>query len=395
MTPGEHPGAADDEGMPGLLERGELLRCVHVVEQLRREVARGGVDAPERQLALCHTLLEHGEHGPRVRTGQRARRRDRHGLAERAQRPWRHERAVDREDDARLVRGRAQAGDHAVDGSTARDAVVDDLERQAQRVGRLPDRDHLVAGLRQEAPGPFGERLAAEAAPAPWEIRTARTRRRRAARPSGPDAPRLRVDVRRCRPRVKPQSVIAAVGGELDGERRRRADRHDDRAAGDRGLLHELEREPAADAEHGSDSGSSPSRNAQPITLSIALWRPTSSRRQRSSPSAVKRPVACSPPVDVERRLRRAQRVGQRGDHRQRAPPGRSSRAAPRRRPPRARPCRTRRTTTTCRTSGRRARGRRRAPRRRPCSRRDRPATRASTGASPSVRQKPSASSSS
>ena len=33
------------------------------------------------------------------------------------------------------------------------------------------------------------------------------------------------------------------------------------------------------------------------MTLSIALWRPTSSRTISSSPSGVNRPVACSPPV--------------------------------------------------------------------------------------------------
>src|SRR2546423_1097551 len=42
----------------------------------------------------------------------------------------------------------------------------------------------------------------------------------------------------------------AAVRGEVDGEARRRADGDEDRTAGDRGLLDELEREPAAYAEH-------------------------------------------------------------------------------------------------------------------------------------------------
>ena len=39
-------------------------------------------------------------------------------------------------------------------------------------------------------------------------------------------------------------------------------------------------------------SGSRPSRSAQPTTLSTALCRPTSSRTQRSSPSAVNSPAA-------------------------------------------------------------------------------------------------------
>ena len=46
-----------------------------------------------------------------------------------------------------------------------------------------------------------------------------------------------------------------------------------------------------------SASGRRPFANAQPTTLSRALWRPTSSRRQRSSPAGSHRPVACSPPV--------------------------------------------------------------------------------------------------
>src|SRR5262249_18224474 len=48
-----------------------------------------------------------------------------------------------------------------------------------------------------------------------------------------------------------------------------------------------------------SASGSSPSPNAQPTTLSNALCRPTSSRTQRGSPAEEKRPVAWSPPVSA------------------------------------------------------------------------------------------------
>src|SRR5207244_1201389 len=46
-----------------------------------------------------------------------------------------------------------------------------------------------------------------------------------------------------------------------------------------------------------SSNGSWPAPKAQPITLSIALCRPTSSRAHRSSPSAEKSAVACNPPV--------------------------------------------------------------------------------------------------
>ena len=57
-------------------------------------------------------------------------------------------------------------------------------------------------------------------------------------------------------------------------------------------------------------SGSSPSRNAQPTTLSIALWRPTSSRTHSSSPSAVKSPVAWRPPVAANARCASRKRSG-------------------------------------------------------------------------------------
>jgi hypothetical protein len=44
-------------------------------------------------------------------------------------------------------------------------------------------------------------------------------------------------------------------------------------------------------------SGNRPSRSAQPITLSTALCRPTSSRSTSRSPAAENRPAACRPPV--------------------------------------------------------------------------------------------------
>jgi len=46
-----------------------------------------------------------------------------------------------------------------------------------------------------------------------------------------------------------------------------------------------------------SSSRGTPASTAQPIALSSALWRPTSSRTATSSPSGVNRPAACSPPV--------------------------------------------------------------------------------------------------
>src|SRR5713101_510875 len=46
-----------------------------------------------------------------------------------------------------------------------------------------------------------------------------------------------------------------------------------------------------------SESGSFPASNAQPTTLSTALWRPTSSRSAAISPRVSNSPAACKPPV--------------------------------------------------------------------------------------------------
>src|SRR5207237_9980375 len=84
--------------------------------------------------------------------------------------------------------------------------------------------------------------------PALSATRTAGSRPRRAGRPSGLDPPPFRVDVQAAAAHEAAQRD-PAVGGELDGEARRGADRDQDRAAGDGRLLDELEREAPADAE--------------------------------------------------------------------------------------------------------------------------------------------------
>ena len=50
------------------------------------------------------------------------------------------------------------------------------------------------------------------------------------------------------------------------------------------------------------DTGTLPSRRAQPVALSTALWRPTSSRTTKGSPDVVKMPAAWRPPVDSKTR---------------------------------------------------------------------------------------------
>ena len=57
-------------------------------------------------------------------------------------------------------------------------------------------------------------------------------------------------------------------------------------------------------------SGSRPAWKAQPITLSTALCRPTSSRSTSRSPAAVKIPAACSPPVLANTRWASRSRSG-------------------------------------------------------------------------------------
>ena len=118
----------------------------------------------------------------------------------------------------------------------------------------------------------------------------------------------------------------AAVGGELDGQRRRRADADEDRRAGDGGLLHELEREPPADAQQPACSGSAPSSSARPTTLSIALWRPTSSRTQQQLAGGVEEAGRVQAAGALEAGL--AQALGQAGE--QRAVDDRARRAAAR-----------------------------------------------------------------
>ena len=99
-------------------------------------------------------------------------------------------------------------------------------------------------------------------------------------------------------PRTKPHRVTPRSSRELDGERGRRADRDEQRAAGDRGLLHELERQPAADAEHRprrAAAGPRRTPSRPPCPSRCAARRPRAGRA--ASPRSSKRPVACRPPV--------------------------------------------------------------------------------------------------
>ena len=175
--------------------------------------------------------------------------------------------------------------------------VVEHGERELEPVRGLADGDPLVARLAEDPPCALGERLAVQLARAPWASRNACSRLRPAARRSGQDAPRLRVDVQ---PAVagEPAESDPAVAAELDGEARRRADRDEDRAParqppsgrartrGGRSGRESIAR--AAGGPRGT-----PSR--APCPSRCGGRRPRAGRA--SSPSASKSPVACSPPV--------------------------------------------------------------------------------------------------
>ena len=101
--------------------------------------------------------------------------------------------------------------------------------------------------------------------------------------------------------RTKPTSVCpnrsAVATARLDG-----ADTaHDDRDPGDRGLLHDLEAQPARHHQHRvARAAADRPITAWPTSLSTALWRPTSSRSTRSSPSGVNEARGVQPAGRVE-----------------------------------------------------------------------------------------------
>jgi hypothetical protein len=74
----------------------------------------------------------------------------------------RDQRHVDWEQQADIVGGRAQARHDARDGSPYIGSVVNELEREVEAVGRLADRDPLVARLAEETPGTLRERFAVQ-----------------------------------------------------------------------------------------------------------------------------------------------------------------------------------------------------------------------------------------
>ena len=182
---------------------------------------------------------------------------------------------------------------------------------------------------------------------------------------------------------------------ELDRERGGSSDGGEDRAAGDRGLLHELEREPPTDAEEelAEREQALEERPADDLVERVVpadvLPRAQELTTQCEEPRRVQAASRRKRSLSVEQPLR------QRCDDRFGDAASRPRYAVRRPEPPRWRPCRRLRKTTMCRSAGgARSGSNPRASTSTVLAARS-SGTRAETGSSPSVRQNPRASSSS
>src|SRR4051794_27228020 len=104
----------------------------------------------------------------------------------------------------------------------------------------------------------------------------------------------------------------AAVLGERDGQRGRRADADEHRRAGDGRLLHELEREPPADAQQPVAQREQPVEQRAPDDLVHRVVAPDVLARVQELPVAVEEAGRVDAAGELERGL--AQTVGQRGE---------------------------------------------------------------------------------
>ena len=140
----------------------EVHARVDVEEQLRVDLQHRRVHSSQGELAACDARLQLREHLFRIHARKRSGLRDRAGSDQLNEELGRDERRVDRQDDARLVRRRAETCDHAEDGRALGRAVIDDGERELDRIVGLSDRDDLVTGGAQNSPRALAERLAAK-----------------------------------------------------------------------------------------------------------------------------------------------------------------------------------------------------------------------------------------
>ena len=333
---------------PGRSSAASASGRVDVDQQAVRQREHRGVHAAERELARSDASLELGKERPRVRAGKRdPRSGNRSGGSQGAERAGRHERGVD-----------GQGDDDLVPGPRAGRQRARARERATRRRRRARGTAARPRACRRRAPRRRPRRAAArrarrasrrETARAPSATRSAQAAHRRRASDAGHARVRQRLRVHgRGAAADEPAERRPAVGCELHRERRRRADRDEHRAPGDGRLLHELEREPPADAED------RPRERQEALAVGPAedlVHRVVPADvlpHAASSPSTSNSPVAWSPPVSAK--VACAARAGRGAPRRaEAARRGRSRSAAHRPPPPRARPSRRRRRRTRCR----------------------------------------------
>ena len=357
--PCEHPRATDDERMTGLARAARARR-----ECRRRRAGRSGSSSV--------TGLTPRSDGSPAATRRSSSARSARGYApgsgmralgtapaspERPQAP-RASRAGCR----RAARRRRRGGRPACPRRGRERAPARRRRRRATGNGsarrelRLADDEHLVAGLGEQPMAALGERLPAEPGERLGEPNRREAPPTRSTPVSGASSRSIRVAAP-CRPspvpsRTKPQSVTprSSASSTASDEGAPTATRIGQ--PGDGGLLHELEREPAADAEDRPRERQAPLArrpSRRPCPSRCGGRRPRGG--SRSSPSAREEPGRVEATGERERRLGLAEPLRQRSRRRRTAREVARRPAAPRPRPPRARPSRRHRTTTTCRTT--------------------------------------------
>ncbi len=136
----------------------QLYARVDVQQQALVDVQHLGVEASQRELAAIDASLQLREHPLRVDARQRSGLRDGTCLDELSEQVCRHERHIDREHEADVVRGGVQSSDHTVSRCSLDRPVVEHGKRQHE-LALLPHRENLVAGLVQDPPAALGKRL--------------------------------------------------------------------------------------------------------------------------------------------------------------------------------------------------------------------------------------------
>src|SRR5439155_3821915 len=147
----------------------KIFRPVHI-----RKLARIGLDddgteldesVREPELLLLETSLEHRQGDAGDGRREWASRRDRRlvaRIAEGADELRSHEWDIDRKEDRDRVGRRAEAGDDPGERGSEVGSVVENRERELELVRLLADGDPLVAGLAEDPPRAFGQRLVVE-----------------------------------------------------------------------------------------------------------------------------------------------------------------------------------------------------------------------------------------